>query len=182
MEALVAAHGLRPEAVARIVCRLPSEKSRVVDNRPMPDINVQYILSVILFDGRLTFNTAHDYNRLQAPDVREVMSRVELIHDTELDPAPNVKGFTRCGVVEVTMVDGRQIVHRVEAALGSRRNPMGWPHIVSKAHAVLDDDFPSEIVDGMLEWVAALDRHDSVRGISRFLGHAGTHEERRHGR
>lgn len=181
MEAMVAEHKLRPEQVARIVCRLPSEKSRVVDNRPMPDINVQYILSVILSDGRLTFNTAHDYNRLQAPDIRDIMSRVELIHDTGLDPAPNVKGFTRCGIVEVTMKDGRQLVHRVEAALGSRKNPMGWPHMIRKAHAVLDDDFPSEIVDEMLEWVNGLDRHDSMRGISRFLGHPGTGKKRSHG-
>jgi 2-methylcitrate dehydratase PrpD len=173
MEALVAEHGLRPDEVARIVCRLPSEKSRIVDNRPMPDVNVQYILSVILSDGRLTFASSHDYDRLQTPAIREIMGRVELIHDTGLDPDPTVKGFTRRGVIEVTTVDGRHLVHRVDAALGSRKNPMKWDHVVRKAHAVLDDDFPADLVDGMLAWADGLDSADSIRSIGQFLSHPG---------
>ena len=173
MEALVAEHRLRPDEVVRIVCRLPSEKSRVVDNRPMPDVNVQYVLSAILSDGHLTFASAHDYDQLQTPAIREIMGRVELIHDTGLDPDPTVKGFTRRGVVEVTTVDGRNLVHRVEAALGSRKNPMKWDHVVRKAHAVLDDDFPADLVDGMLAWADGLDSADSIRGVRQFLSHSG---------
>jgi hypothetical protein len=61
----------------------------------------------------------------------------------------------------------------VDAALGSRKNPMRWDHVVRKAHAVLDDDFTADLVDGMLAWADGLDSADSIRGIGRFLSHPG---------
>lgn len=169
MEELLAEGRLNPDDVAEIECRLPATKSWIVDNRPMPNINVQYILSVILLDGRLTFASSHDYERLQSKAVKSVMERVRLIHDKGLDPAANVKGFTRRAHLKVTLRDGTERIRKVDAAIGSRLNPMGWADLQAKAHSVLSDVVSGSQIDSLIAWGRDLDKHKSIRNVHEFL-------------
>jgi 2-methylcitrate dehydratase PrpD len=172
MEELLAEDKLRPDDVAEIECRLPATKSWIVDNRPMPDVNLQYILSVILIDGSLTFSASHDYERLQSSDVRSVMERVRLIHDKGLDPAPDSKGFTRRAHLKVTMRDGTERLRKVDAAAGSRLNPMGWNEVQAKAHAVLAGVCSESEIESLITWGRNLDKHKSIRSVHELFAMA----------
>jgi 2-methylcitrate dehydratase PrpD len=91
-----------------------------VDNRDMPDINVQHLLTLMLVDGNLTFASAHDYARMRNARVGKVRSRVEAIGDPGLtDPDRR----WRCAM-QVTLKDGRTLSHQTRAAKGGVDNPL----------------------------------------------------------
>ena len=53
--ALISKQPIRAEDIERIIVRIPASGARTVNNRHMPDVNVQYMVSAILVDGKLTF-------------------------------------------------------------------------------------------------------------------------------
>jgi 2-methylcitrate dehydratase PrpD len=67
---LIERHKLKPADAKRIVVKMPSK--RTVDDREMPDINLQYILAVTMLDGALSFEAAHSYERMKDPRVLEM--------------------------------------------------------------------------------------------------------------
>jgi len=95
---------------------LPPMGSQVVNNRAMPDINCQYLVAVILLDGKLTFEAAHSYERMADPRVRAVQARVNLIGDSKFAELER----KRPGQVRVQMEDGRVFEKLVPAVRGTR--------------------------------------------------------------
>ena len=83
MSWLVQEYKLTPEQVKGIDVHLPPQIAQIVNNRTMPDVNCQYIVSVILLDGRLTFKATQSYERMLDPKVKEVQARVNLIGDPQ---------------------------------------------------------------------------------------------------
>jgi 2-methylcitrate dehydratase PrpD len=80
---------LRPETVGKLRVRLTRDGAETVNNRLMPDINVQYIMAVMILDGSLSFDAAHNYRRVKGKKVREMMARIELVGDEALfQPSP----------------------------------------------------------------------------------------------
>src|SRR5918996_5884590 len=82
---MVAEHKINPADVIKIVARLPESGARTVNNRHMPDVNIQYMLAAIILEGGLTFEAAHDYDRFQNPGLLELKEKVQLIGDEELE-------------------------------------------------------------------------------------------------
>ena len=79
-------HGLTVEKVARITVRLPNGAG-IVNNRSMPDVNCQHMLSLALLDGTVTFESAHSRDRMSDPAVLAVKELVNLVADPGLmDP------------------------------------------------------------------------------------------------
>src|SRR5262245_8883857 len=54
-------HALTLDNVDRIVARLPEDGARIVDDRAMPDVNLQYVLASALIEGTLSFDASHSY-------------------------------------------------------------------------------------------------------------------------
>ncbi|MQA82342.1 MAG: hypothetical protein GEV10_28420 [Streptosporangiales bacterium] len=164
LEEMLAEHKTETRDVVKVVCRLPSEKAHIVDARPMPDINVQYILTIMLEDGRIGFNAAHDYARLNDPDVQRRMELVQLIHDPALD-SKSASDTTRRAEIELTLPDGRLLEHRVDPPFGTRLNPIDWPGMALKAHDVLGELLPAEQIDALISSVQRLEDLPSIRDL-----------------
>jgi 2-methylcitrate dehydratase PrpD len=49
----------------------------------MPDVNLQYILSVVLIDGDLSFEAGHSLERMHDPTVVGVKQRIRLVGDPD---------------------------------------------------------------------------------------------------
>ena len=115
-------HGLTVNNVARIVVKLPADGARIVDNRAMPDVNVQHMMAVALIDGTVSFEASHSYERMADAQVRAVKDRVQLVADRALmDPAA-----PRSGLVEVTLArwpDGEPL-HAARS--GHQGEPAGY--------------------------------------------------------
>ena len=171
LETLINAHGLTVDDVNRVEAHVPSQHSWIVDNRSMPDISLQYILSVLLVDGTITFDNSHDYARHNRPEMRQIMEKIQLIPEAELNIPQSDDATTRRtrrAYVVVHTHDGRSLTERVDSCLGSSSRPMTWDQLATKAHSVLG----SVMAIGHIDELIALSKSfesASTRDLRPFL-------------
>jgi 2-methylcitrate dehydratase PrpD len=164
-------HGLTAGNVERIVARLPEDGARIVDNRAMPDVNLQYVLASALIDGTLSFDASHSYERMRDPKILEVKKRVQLVADrTLMDPAA-----PRSGRVEVTLNDGRTVSHFTRHAPGTKENPLDTAGVTAKAQELMTPVIGARRTSAVIEQVNRLEELRSARELATIL--AGTSRE-----
>lgn len=117
---LLAEHGFQVDDVEKIIANMPDKELEIVNNRPMPDISVQHLLAVMLIDRKLTFKSAHDFDRMKDPRVLKVRARIHAVGDPALT---DLQRRWRC-VMEVHLKDGRVLHGQTMAAKGSFENPL----------------------------------------------------------
>jgi 2-methylcitrate dehydratase PrpD len=158
-------HALTLDNVQRIVARLPEDGARVVDNRAMPDVNIQYVMAVALIDGTLSFDASHSYERMRDPQVEAVKKRVELVADRALmDPAA-----PRSGRVDVTLRDGRTVSQFTRYAPGTRENPLDTAGVTAKARELMLPVIGPRRTDAVIERVNSLEKLRSIRELAGLL-------------
>lgn len=127
---LLKTHKFKAEDVEKVVVRVFSRGAHITNNNSMPDINMQYMVSVMLLDGTATLQAAHDHERMHDPKVMAMRARVELHGDAELDRAlPR-----RQGIVELTLRDGRTLRHHTPDVRGTPKNPMTREEVDEKCY------------------------------------------------
>ena len=146
-------HGLTVEKVARITVRLPEDGAGIVNNRSMPDVNCQHMLSLALLDGAVTFESAHAHDRMSDPAVLAVKELVDLVADPDLmDPeAP------RSAKVEVVLKDGRTLSHFTPHAYGTKQNPMETENVNAKARGLMEPVLGASRTEEVIRRVNALE-------------------------
>lgn len=165
LTALMAEYDLAPDRVVRVTVRLPTGGAETVDDRHMPDINLQHIIAVTLLDGGLVFTASQDYGRMAAPEVVELKKRIRLIGDASLDGTDP----PRQGIVEVELNDGQSLRHHTRAVRGTFDNPMPEEEVVTKAEDLLvpliGEPKCAELVSALL----SLQSLDDVRNLRPLL-------------
>jgi 2-methylcitrate dehydratase PrpD len=158
-------HGLNPDNVERIVARLPEDGARIVDNRAMPDVNVQYALAVALIDGAVSFHDSHSHERMTDPQVLAVRQRVQLVADRSL----MVPEAPRSGLVEVTLRNGTRVSHFTRHAPGTKENPLDTEGVNAKARDLMTPVLGRERTEALIARVHALEALDDVRRLRPLL-------------
>ena len=130
LSSLIKNNKFRAEDVEKVVVRVSHQGARTTDNRSMPDINMQYMVSVMLLDGTATLEAAHDEKRMNDPKVMEMRRRVELKGDDELQKALPRRG----GIVELTLRDGRTLREHTPDVRGTPQNPMTRDEVDEKCY------------------------------------------------
>jgi 2-methylcitrate dehydratase PrpD len=115
--------------VDEIVLELPDDRAKLVDNRTMPNINVQHLVALTLVDGGMTFANSHDHQRMADPDLVALRRRIKLIANPELTSALPPRQV----ILAVKTKDGRELSHRTRAVKGTPDNPMNRTEVVEKA-------------------------------------------------
>jgi len=137
--------------VRSIVVRLPGDFARIVNNRNMPDINLQYILAVTLLDGNLTFGSAHSFERMKDPLVLEIEKCITLVEDPKLEV--NDAEIKRQAIVEVTTKEGAKVREHVARVRGMVGNLMTREEVERKCKdlvaPVLGEDRSQELIDNI---------------------------------
>ena len=77
LEAILKRRPLAPDQVREIVVRMDPRTS-VVNDREMPDVNIQHMLAIMLVDRTATFAAAHDKKRMQDPLILRQKAKVSL--------------------------------------------------------------------------------------------------------
>src|SRR5437773_799788 len=158
-------HKLSVDNVERIVVRLPEDGARIVDNRAMPDVNLQYAIAVALIDGTLSFEASHSYERMRDPQVQAITQRIQLVADRSLmDPAA-----PRSGRVDVTLSDGRRFDHFTPHPPGTKENPLDTSAVVRKARELMLPVIGSRRTEAVIDYVNHLERLRSVRELVAVL-------------
>jgi 2-methylcitrate dehydratase PrpD len=161
-------HGLTVNNVERIVARLPEDGARIVDDRAMPDVNLQYAMAVALIDGTLSFDASHSYQRMQDPQVQAVKKRIELIADRALmDPAA-----PRSGRVDVTTKDGRTLTQFTKFPPGTKENPLNTATVTAKARELMLPVIGASRTDAVIDRVNNLEKLRSIRELAALLAQA----------
>ena len=144
-------HPFEASDVRHVVVRSATSQAERVNNREMPDINVQYLVAVMLLDKTVSFHAAHDTARMKDPAVVREHAKVELVGDEELERLLP----TRVGIVDVELTDGTHLTERVENARGTPENPMTRDEVVAKARGlmtpVLGTAISTKLIDRLLD-------------------------------
>src|SRR5215510_6221681 len=162
---LMAEHQLRADQVERITARLPESGARTVNDREMPDVNLQYAFAVTLLDGKLTFEAAHSFERMKDPRVLDLKKRVTLIGDPELSRA-RPEGQS---IVEVITRDGRRLEKRVTTFKGRSENPLTTDEVEEKALELLEPVLGQSRTRQLMDAVGKLETLASVRDLRPLL-------------
>jgi 2-methylcitrate dehydratase len=141
------------------------------------DYNLKYLISAALLDGQVgpaQMNAA----RIQAPDARAMMERVEIRPDEQLTAR-----FPRelCARITVRTTDGRVLVKEHLGYEGGLDNPMSWERTVEKFHWLTEAFANEDLRHKLIEAVQELDRRpisvlvDLLAGVQRVAVFPVTH-------
>jgi len=126
---LMAEERIGPHDVDAIEVMLPSRSARTVDNAPAPELNVQHLLALLLVDGKLSFETIHDRERMHDSNILALRAKIVLMPSEELARAMP----RRQAIVSVKTRDGRTLSKRTVAVRGTADNPMSQAEVEAKA-------------------------------------------------
>jgi 2-methylcitrate dehydratase PrpD len=154
--------------VRHVVIRSATSQAERVNNREMPDINVQYLVAVMLLDKTVSFHAAHDKARMQDPAILREEAKVELIGDEELEGLLP----TRVGVVEVELTDGTHLTERVENARGAPENPMTREEVVAKARGLMTPVLGAATTTKLIDRLLDIESIKNVRELRPLLQRA----------
>jgi 2-methylcitrate dehydratase PrpD len=166
MEALllaVAEHRFKASDVEAIETRITKSGAHTVNDREMPDINLQYLFAVALLDGDVSFAAAHDVERMTDPKIRELRSRVTLIGDEAL--AEGSHG----AIVKVRLKDGKTVTQTVESFRGKAENPMTLEEVEKKARDLIEPVMGASKTSGLIEAIRGLETVRTVRDLRPLL-------------
>ncbi|HSR09089.1 MAG TPA: MmgE/PrpD family protein [Bryobacteraceae bacterium] len=165
LEAMRKKHPFDADQVQKVVVRMATGDARTVNNREMPDISLQHMVSVMLLDKTASFAAAHDKPRMQDPAVLRQRAKVELISDVELDKLHPA----RVSIVEVTLADGTKLTERVEAVRGTAENPMTREEVVAKARELTTPILGADKSAKLIQKILALETVKDVRELRPLL-------------
>ena len=158
---LLAEHDFKADDVEKIVANMPDKELEIVDNRPMPDISVQHLLALMLIDRKLTFASAHDFERMRDPAVLRVRARVQAVGDASLT---DVQRRWRC-VMAVHLKDGRVLHGQTMASKGSFENPLNAEEEQEKAIDLLAPVLGKKRSLALLDALWNIDQLKDVRAL-----------------
>ena len=162
---LMAEHDLEADEIEHITARILESGAHTVNDREMPDINLQYIFAVTLLDGRLTFESAHSVERMTDPEVLALRKKVTLIGDPELTRA-RPEGQA---VVQVTTRDGRRLEKRVTTFKGRADNPLTTQEVEHKAQELIEPLLGPSRTRQLMDTIGRLESLASVRDLRPLL-------------
>jgi 2-methylcitrate dehydratase PrpD len=158
-------HPVNPADVKSIVVRLANTEARVVDNREMPDICLQHMVSVMLLDKTASFHAAHDKARMKDPAVLAVRAKVQLVPSEELEKLEPA----RQAIVEITLNDGTVLSDRVTDVRGTVDNPMTREEVAQKCRDLVEPVLGKANCATLIDKVFTLENLKDIRDLRSIL-------------
>ncbi len=162
---LMRAHSIGAVDVEAVTVRVYTAGARIADNRDMPDINMQHLCALMLVDGYLTFEAAHDIKRMKDRRVLDLRRRVKLVADLALEKLRPEKH----AIVELTLKDGRRLRHHTRAVRGTAQNPMTRAEVEEKCQYLMDPVLGARQARALCGAVWNIERVANVRELRPLL-------------
>ncbi len=158
--------GLDASSVRQIEIRIPADAAPVVDGKPIPSINAQYLVTGTLLDGRFSFAMAHDAERMRSTAVIDLLARTVLIHDGDL-------AGTRSAAVtlDVSSAGGmHRRQKRVDDVRGRPTQPMSRSEVRDKALDLMSESLGQAAAERVCDTILDVDSLDDCRRLGELLG------------
>jgi 2-methylcitrate dehydratase PrpD len=162
---LIRTHGIKAADVERLVVRVAHQGANTTNNRNMPDICMQHMCAVMLLDGIVTFESAHDEKRMKDRRVLELRRRIELHGDDELTRAMP----SRQGIVELELKDGRRLKNHTKAVRGTAQNPMMRAEVDEKCFHLMAPILGKRRARALCDTVWAIEKLGDARTLRPLL-------------
>jgi len=163
--ALMKEHGLAAADISRVRVGMAPGSADVVDNRPMPSICLQDMLSVGMVLGR--HEDAHDERNLRRDDVRRLRGTIEVVRDASL---PADAAQRRVSWVEISMADGRSYRGPERIAPGHwELGGMPWDDLEDKFTSLVAPRLGSEASARIFSFIRDLEARDRLEDLARAV-------------
>jgi 2-methylcitrate dehydratase PrpD len=137
---------------------------------PQTDVQAQfslpYTVAVAIAKGRVSFEE-FDRNVLEDPEVRELMNRVEVHNDPQLDPLFPKRWPTR---VAIQTKDGRRLERLVDCPRGDVENPLPWEELVERFRRHTDAVFEPSRQDEIIGIIREIQDIENMDEVTELLG------------
>ena len=133
----------------------------VVNNRLMPDINLQDCVAAAMLDGGLSFAAAHDFPRMDSPEIARMKEKLTVVADAALR-RPETSHTAR---VTVMLNDGTTHTEQVDVVPGTAQNPMTPALVEAKSRDILAPIMGAARADQLIAMIGRLDEVKSVREL-----------------
>lgn len=161
LETIQTRYSIKPEQVREVRVRLAGSLEGPVNNSLIPDLCLQHLVAVMLKDGTVSFQAAHDKGRMQDPAILELRSKVKLISDEEFE-----RRLPRWeATVELMLADGTLLAQHVEAPRGTVENPMTRNEVAGKARSLMEPVLGVTVCNSLIERVFALEATKDIREL-----------------
>ncbi|MBI2509476.1 MAG: MmgE/PrpD family protein [Betaproteobacteria bacterium] len=164
LSAIIKEHRIAADDVGKLTVTIHKSGAATVNDRSIPDINIQHLLSVMLLDGTVTFKSSHDRRRMRDPKALAVKRRIELIGDEALERAP-----TRQAIVELRTRDGRILRQHTRAVRGTPANPMTRQEVDAKCHDLMAPVLGQARARRLLDTVWSIEKVRDMRSFRLLL-------------
>ncbi len=167
---LIEAHDLRPDQVERVLVGTNSNiPNALIHHRPQDPLaarfSMEYAMAILLARRRAGLEEFSP-EVVRAPDVQELLPRVELVIDPVTEKAGYHRLLTR---VTVRLRDGRTLTGEGEAGRGHPQNPMSQEEVLAKFADCARWGGLSDSGASIRERVLNLERVDHVEELWRAL-------------
>jgi 2-methylcitrate dehydratase PrpD len=162
---LIHEHHIESANVEKVVVRVAHQGANTVDNRDMPDICMQHMCAVMLIDGKVTFESAHDEKRMHDRKIIVLRGRIELHGDDNLSAALP----SRQGIVEISLRDGRKLRHHTRAVRGTAENPMTRAEVDEKSYDLMAPVLGKARARKLCDTIWKLEKVRDTRGLRPLL-------------
>jgi 2-methylcitrate dehydratase PrpD len=169
LDTLLKKYRFQPAQVKQVIVRVATDEATIVNNREIPDINLQHLIAVMLVDGTVTFKSAHDAARMTDPAILRERAKVQLAPDEALERLMP----QRTAIVEVTLTDGRMVSERVGTVRGTSANPMTRADVIAKARDLIVPVQGAATFDKLVERVFDIENVKNVVELRPLLQRAG---------
>ena len=161
---LMTSERIVPGDIESIEVHLPGRSARTVDNAPMPSLNVQHLMAMLLIDGSLSFDSIHDPKRMENPAILALRRKIALVESEELAHAMP----RRQAIVAVKTRDGRCLSRRTAAVRGTADNPMTRAEVEAKAFDLIGGVFGARRAKAILKAMGKLETVPDVAALRRL--------------
>ena len=131
--ALMQSQGLTAAQIDKLVIELPDDRCQLVNNRNMPNINVQHLVALTLIDGGLNFESSHQHERMSDPAVLAVKAKIDLHANAALTTALPPRQV----IMTAHTLNGRVLRHHAKAVRGTPDDPMTRAEVMEKAEDLM---------------------------------------------
>ena len=122
-----------PDMIRSVSVEVPAKEAFIVDNRDMPNISLQHLVAIYIIDRGLSFASAHDFARMQDPQVAALRAKVKLIPSKPLE-----ESGSRQAIVTIECETGPALRHHTEHVRGTWGNPMPRVEVDAKARDLIE--------------------------------------------
>src|SRR5687767_10157940 len=162
---LIQKNALKADQVEKLTIRVAQRDKNTTDNRPMPDICMQHMCAVMLFDGTVTFKSAHDEKRFRDPKVLAFRKKIDLQGDDALTKTMPA----RQGIVEISLRGGGSLRHHTVAVRGTAENPMTRDEVDAKSYDLIAPVFGKSRARRLCDEIWHLEKLADLRKLRPLL-------------